>query len=163
MKRNGTFLEDQNTLQTNHRKDLILSKEKHTWAIHANFSRCRYEVNKKAIFQWKTPKSVHSWSNNFWNPIANVSVKVQYGKLQPKTWNRDENTHSNKRCNFFHQHRGNDRKLYSYSFIYVLTTFEHQVSEISASRKSFFLVFAGQKHTSLLGRATIDRLFNCVR
>ena len=35
---------------------------------------------KEAIFQQKTPKSIHSWSNHFWNPIANVSVKVQYEK-----------------------------------------------------------------------------------
>ena len=35
---------------------------------------------KEAIFQQKTPKSIHSWSNHFWNPIANVSVKKQYEK-----------------------------------------------------------------------------------
>ena len=35
---------------------------------------------KEAIFQQKTPKSIQSWSNNFWNPIANVYVKVQYEK-----------------------------------------------------------------------------------
>ena len=32
-----------------------------------------------------------------------------------------------------------------------------------SKKSSFVLVFAGQKHISLLGRATIDRLFNCVR
>ena len=31
---------------------------------------------KEAIFQQKTPKSIHSWSNHFLNAIANVSVKV---------------------------------------------------------------------------------------
>ena len=35
---------------------------------------------KEGISQQKTPKSTHSWSNHFWNPIANVSVKVQYEK-----------------------------------------------------------------------------------
>ena len=35
---------------------------------------------REAISQQKTPKSIHSWSNHFWNPIANVSVKVQYEK-----------------------------------------------------------------------------------
>ena len=35
---------------------------------------------KEGISQQKTPKSTHSWLNNFWNPIANVSVKVQYEK-----------------------------------------------------------------------------------
>ena len=35
---------------------------------------------KEGISQQKTPKSTHSWSNHFWNPIANVYVKVQYEK-----------------------------------------------------------------------------------
>ena len=35
---------------------------------------------KEAISQQKTPKSIHSWPNHFWNQIANVSVKVQYEK-----------------------------------------------------------------------------------
>ena len=35
---------------------------------------------KEAISQQKTPKSIHSGPNHFWNPIANVSVKVQYEK-----------------------------------------------------------------------------------
>ena len=35
---------------------------------------------KEANPQQKTPISIHSWPNHFWNPIANVSVKVQYGK-----------------------------------------------------------------------------------
>ena len=39
---------------------------------------------KKAIFHWKTSKSIHLWSNQFWNPIANVSVKVQKEKTSIK-------------------------------------------------------------------------------
>ena len=35
---------------------------------------------REAISQQKTPKSIHSWPNHFCNPIANVSVKVQYEK-----------------------------------------------------------------------------------
>ena len=67
-------------------------------------------------------------------------------------------THSNKRCNFFHQHRQNQRKLYPFSFIYVIETFDHHVPEMYASRKNqiFSEVFVGQKHISLLGTATID-------
>ena len=38
------------------------------------------KTTKEAIFQQKTPKSIHSWSNHFWNPITNDSVKVQYEK-----------------------------------------------------------------------------------
>ena len=35
---------------------------------------------KEAIFGQKTPKSIPSWPNHFWNPIANVSIKMQYEK-----------------------------------------------------------------------------------
>ena len=35
---------------------------------------------KEALFEQKTPKSIHSWPNHFWNPIANFSIKVQYVK-----------------------------------------------------------------------------------
>ena len=35
---------------------------------------------KESISQQKTPKSNHSWSDHFRNPIANVSVEVQYEK-----------------------------------------------------------------------------------
>ena len=36
--------------------------------------------------------------------------------------------------------------------------------DVCISKKSrSFLVFAGQKHISLLGTATIDKIFNCVR
>ena len=35
---------------------------------------------KRDIFQQKNPKIIHSWLNQFWSPIANLSVKVQYDK-----------------------------------------------------------------------------------
>ena len=54
------------------------SKKNNNWSLLADFSPNRYEVNEKAFFERKTPKSIHSLSNNFWNPIANVSVKEQY-------------------------------------------------------------------------------------
>ena len=38
------------------------------------------KTTKEAIFEQKTPKSIHSCSNHFWNPVANVSVKAQYEK-----------------------------------------------------------------------------------
>ena len=33
---------------------------------------------KKAIFQQRTLMSIQLWSSQFWNPIANVSVTLQY-------------------------------------------------------------------------------------
>ena len=52
----------------------------------------------------QTPKTTQSWSNHYWNPITNVSVKVQYEKIT-KTWNIAEKTHSNNGRNYTHQYR----------------------------------------------------------
>ena len=35
------------------------------------------KTTKRSIFWQKTPKSIHPCSNQFWNPVANVSLKVQ--------------------------------------------------------------------------------------
>ena len=35
---------------------------------------------KRGILQHKTPMITQWWSNNFWNPIANVSVKMHHEK-----------------------------------------------------------------------------------
>ena len=42
-----------------------------------NLDHTDLRSTKEAIFQQKNPKSIHSWPNHFWNPIANVSVKKQ--------------------------------------------------------------------------------------
>ena len=57
-------------------------QKNNNWAILPDSSPYRYEVNEKSHFPTKNPKikSLHSWPNHFWNPIANVSVQVQYGK-----------------------------------------------------------------------------------
>ena len=54
------------------------SKKNNKLAIHPEFSPGRYEVDEMRHIPTKTQKSIHSWSNHFWNPIAYVSVKVQY-------------------------------------------------------------------------------------
>ena len=35
-------------------------------------------TTKRGLLQQKHPNWIHSWSNQFWNPIANFSVKVEY-------------------------------------------------------------------------------------
>ena len=71
---------DHNTPETKHQKKTdvakrITNKQFLPISVHTDS-----KSNKEAIFQQKIPKSTHSWSNHFWNPIANVSVKVQYEK-----------------------------------------------------------------------------------
>ena len=79
-KYNNFQRKDQNTPQTKHRKKLMSSKRFNNCAFLADFRPYRYEVNEWSHFLQKNPKSFHSWSNHFWNPIANVPVKVQYRK-----------------------------------------------------------------------------------
>ena len=67
-------------------------------------------TTKRGTSQQKTPESGMSWSNLFRNPIANVSVKVQYGKFSPKIWPGDEKNHSNYWWNYFHQHNEEENK-----------------------------------------------------
>ena len=43
--------------------------------VHADM-----KSTKRSIFKQKTPKLTQSWSNQFWIPIANVSVTLQYDK-----------------------------------------------------------------------------------
>ena len=68
---------DQNTPQTNYRKEFMPSKAEHIWAILADFNLCKLYDNETRHTPTKFPKSTYSWSKQFWNPIANVSVKVQ--------------------------------------------------------------------------------------
>ena len=44
-----------------------------------------------------------SWSNFFWNPIANVSKKCNMIKLLSQTWNITQKTHSNNGGNYPYQ------------------------------------------------------------
>ena len=63
----------------NYPKDFMSPKKKKTIeqilqiSVHTDM-----KSTEEAIFQQKTPKSIHLWSNQFWNPIKNVSVKQQY-------------------------------------------------------------------------------------
>ena len=115
---------------------------------------------KDAIFEQKTTKSIHSWSNHFWNPYANVSVKVQYEKTS--MWNlkhsikffipRTEvfipiNTRKWKRsCNQFP------------SFLSEPIWAPGQRHVCFSKNPSFFLVTAGQKHISGTRRATNEQV-----
>ena len=64
---------------------LHVVRKKRNPATLSNFSPCGYDIGKMRNNSQKTLKSIQSWSNPFWNPIANVSVKVKYEK--PSTQN----------------------------------------------------------------------------
>ena len=70
---------DQNTPQTKNWKKLMSSNKKKKQFLQISV-QTDTKSTKEAIFQQRIPKSTHSWSKHFWNPIANVSIKVQYEK-----------------------------------------------------------------------------------
>ena len=67
---------------------------------------------KEGISQQNTAKSTHSWSNQFWNPLANFSVKVQYEKSSVQNLRHSwEKTHSNNWGYYTIQHNKVKQKL----------------------------------------------------
>ena len=59
---------------------------------------------KEAISERKTQKSIHWRPNHFWDPIAHVSIKVQYEKTSIRNLKHSwEETHSNDEGNYTHQ------------------------------------------------------------
>ena len=111
---------------------------------------------KDAIFEQKTTKSIHSWSNHFWNPYANVSVKVQYEKTS--IWNLK---HSIK---FFNPRTEAFITINTMKWKISCNKFPSFLPEpiwapgqryvCFSKNPSFFLVTAGQKHKSGTSRAT---------
>ena len=70
---------DPNTPQLKHRKKSKSSK-RITIELFFQISVHTDMRSTKKKFSNKNPKINHSWSKYFWNPIANVSVKLQYEK-----------------------------------------------------------------------------------
>ena len=88
-KYNHFWRTDQNTPQTKHRKKMS-SKKTTIEQFLQNSVHTDMKSTREAISQQKTPKTIHSWSNHFWNPIANVSVKEQYEETSIENWNTAE-------------------------------------------------------------------------
>ena len=68
----------------------------------------------------KLQKITQSWSNQFWNPITNASVRLQYEKTSAQ--NRDpqmKKTNSHKQRNYIHEYNEVKEKLYTNSSFYV--------------------------------------------
>ena len=57
-----------------------MSKKKNNLAFLAVYNPTRYEVGKTGQIPTKQSKNFPSWSSQFSNPVANVSVKVQQEK-----------------------------------------------------------------------------------
>ena len=144
------------------KKTLSINRGTYTHQYNEAKEKLQHDANELRYILTKTSKV-----NIFELEFVLLSIFKRFRKIplqenfNLKRYPQMKRIHSNKRCNYFHQHCKNERQLYPFSFIYILTTFEHQVPKMYASRKSqiFFVVYAGQKHISLLGRATINRFF----
>ena len=67
---------------------------------------------KKGSSQLQTQKSIQSWPNHFWNPIANVSVKVQYEKTSIENLKHScKKTHSINGDNYTNQYNQVKEKM----------------------------------------------------
>ena len=115
---------------------------------------------KDAIFEQKNTRSMHSWSNHFWNPNANVSVKVQYEETS--IWNLKRSIKS-----FFPRTEG-FIPINTMNWTRSCNQFPSFLSEqfwapgqrqVCFSKNSIsFLVTAGQRHTSGTRRATNEQV-----
>ena len=112
------------------------SKEKEVWAILAQISPCRWEVNEKSHIPLENFKI---------SPFVIKSVLKSNCKRFRKSAKREnfnqkpeaqkKETHSNISANFTHQYKAVKENLNPLSFIYVWTIFEHQVKDMYASQK----------------------------
>ena len=61
---------------------LIIKKTSYRWkeTQMTDFSPCRFDDIEQGLLQQKHSTSIHSWSNQFWNPIANFSVKMEHNR-----------------------------------------------------------------------------------
>ena len=62
-------------------KTLDVVKKKWNLANVANFSLRWFYNDESKHIPTKSRKSIDSWSNQIWNPSANVSVKVQHERI----------------------------------------------------------------------------------
>ena len=111
------------------------SKTNKNWAILADFSPYRYEVNERIHFRTNNPKinplKAKSLLESNCKRFHQSAIRENFN-IKPETQLRK--THSNEGGNYSHQYKVKE-KLLPVSFIYVWTTFEHPVKHMYASQK----------------------------
>ena len=91
----------------------------------------------------KTQKLTHSWSNQFWNRIEKVSLKVQYDGTSTLNQNTTKKPNQINQIFILTKALKREREVYPISFIYVWTTFKHQVQDLYAPQN--VLVFLSDR------------------
>ena len=123
------------------------------------------ESTKEAIFQQKTQNQSIRGQIAFGIQLQTFASKCNTRKLQPKTWNRDEKNSFERTMQLFSPSQRNWKEgVFNFLHLCFNNFWAPGTRDVYISKKSsFVLVFAGQKHISLLGSATFDRLFIGVR
>ena len=134
---------DQNTPQTDYRKYLVSSKKNNNWAILGYFSPSMqiWKRQNEAYSNTKKLKKQSILSQiRFWIQLQTFPWHCNTRNINPKTWPTEGKNQSYKRRSYIHQYNEVKGKLYTNSFIYVWTKFEHQVKDVNFSQK--FQVFS---------------------
>ena len=128
------------------------SRDYQTCAFLRQFSPFKHDANESRYILTKTSKvnifEVKFVLESIFKRFRKSAIRERFNL---KRYTQMKKTDSNKRCNYFHQHSKNERKLYPFSLKYVITTFEHQVPEMYASQKSqvFFSLCRPETHFPL--------------
>ena len=88
------------------------SRKYNNWAILADFSPYRYEDNEGSHFPTKKPRNQSIRVQiTFEIQMQTFPLKFNTRKLQSKTWNTVDKTHSNNGGNYTHQWKEVEEEL----------------------------------------------------
>ena len=148
---------DQKNPQTNYRKQFMSTKEQQNRAILANSSISTYDNGEMRHIQTKTSIWIHSWSNQFWNRIANVSVKKDEESSYQNLFHVWKNS-TKISWSYTHQDiEQKDKYLHFPSYMSEKQFSTRSMTRVNLENFIFFLVFADQKHSSGTSRATNEQ------
>ena len=136
-----------------------------TWTTIEQFLHSSVHTDMKSTkesnSQQKTPKSIHSWSNLFWNPIGNISVKGNTRKLQSKTLNTAEKNSYHQGKQLYPSIQWSKREsITSFLLLCLNNIWAPGHWDVCVSKcPTFFPVFAGQNQISGTLRATNEHVY----
>ena len=112
------------------------SKGKQVWAILAEFSPYRSEINeKKPYCNEKLQINLFVIKSVLESNCKRFRKRAKRQNFNQKPGAQKKKTHSNNWGNYTHQHNEMKEKLKPFSFIYVWTIFEQQFKEMYAFQK----------------------------
>ena len=127
---------DQNIPRDNSRKDLISSKDYQIWAIIADFSPCKYEVDGTRHILIKQLQNQSFRCQNTCEIFLQMFPQLwKTRKIQFKTWpTHEKKLFPTSDVSTFIEKKVK-KNLYPIFFVYLWKTFEQQVKDIYASQK----------------------------